>query len=281
MAAVFEGKVTVITGASHGIGRELAYQLADQGAWLSLAARDAEWLESAAAQCRKRGRKALAVPTDVSEQAQCRSLIAQTVREYGQIDMLINDAGISVWGKLEEIQDPTVLEHIMKVNYLGSAYCTFYALPYLKRAQGRIVGICSLAGKKGLPALSGYAASKHAMVGFFDALRVEVADYGISVTMVYPDSVATESNSPKPGAGDQASTSKSNKADGMMSVRACAQLVVRAAAQRRREVITTQRGKILLWLNFFAPGWVDRIARKTIEESRQGSDTRTLERGDL
>ena len=280
MAAVFEGKVAVITGGSRGIGRELAYQLADQGAWLSLAARGAVRLDSTAAQCRKRGGKALAIPTDVGEPSQCQSLITQTVREYGRIDMLINNAGVSAWGKLEEMQTPTVLEHIMRVNYLGSAYCTFYALPYLKQVRGRIVGVCSLAGKKGLPALSGYAASKHAMVGFFDALRVEVADYGVSVTMVYPDSVDTESDSPKSGADDQASASKS-KAVGTMSAQACAQLVLQGAAQRRREVITTSRGKILLGLNFFAPGLVDRIARKTIEENRMASEISTQERGEL
>ena len=280
MASVFEGKVAVITGGSRGIGRELAYQLADQGAWLSLAARDAARLDSTAAQCGKRGGRALAIPTDVSEPDQCQNLIMQTVREYGRIDMLINNAGVSAWGKLEEMQTPTVLEHIMKVNFLGSAYCTFYALPYLKQVRGRIVGICSLAGKKGLPALSGYAASKHAMVGFFDALRVEVAEYGVSVTMVYPDSVATESDPSQPSAGDQASASKL-KPDGAMSAQVCAQLVLRAAAQRRREVITTSRGKILLGLNFFAPGLVDRIARKTIEQSRPSVGTMTQERGEL
>jgi short-subunit dehydrogenase len=279
MVDVFEGKVTIITGGSRGIGRELAYQLADQGAWLSLAARGAARLESAAAQCRKRGGKAVAVPTDVGEPAQCQSLVAQTVKEYGRIDMLINNAGISAWGKVEEMQTPTVLEQIMKVNYLGSAYCTFYALPYLKQARGRIVGICSLAGKKGLPALSGYAASKHAMVGFFDALRVEVADYGVSVTIVYPDSVATGSDSSQSDASDQASASKS-KTDGTMSAKACAQLVLRAAVQRRREVIATSRGKILLGLNFFMPGLVDRIARKTVEQSRLGMETLTQERGE-
>jgi short-subunit dehydrogenase len=268
MAAVFESQVTIITGGSRGIGREVAYQLADQGAWLSLAARDAERLEAAAAQCRKLGDKALAIPTDVGEPDQCQSLIAQTVREYGRIDMLINNAGISEWGKLEEIQTPTVLEHIMKVNYLGSAYCTFYALPYLKQVRGRIVDVCSLAGKKGLPALSGYAASKHAMVGFFDALRTEVAEHGVSVTMVYPDSVATGSGSAAPNPG---------QADGMMTAEACAQIIVRAAAQRQREVITTRRGKFLLWLNSIAPGLVDRIARKAVEASRQSLDTVELE----
>jgi len=190
--ASFRENVVVITGASSGIGRELAFQLADQGAWLSLAARNAERLESAAAQCRERGGKALVVPTDVSQQGQCRNLIERTVAEYDRIDALINNAGITMWARFDELQDLSLLEWIMQVNYLGSLYCTYYALPYLKQTRGRIVGVSSLTGKTGVPTRSGYAASKHAMVGFFDSLRIELADDGVSVTMIYPGFVATE-----------------------------------------------------------------------------------------
>jgi short-subunit dehydrogenase len=181
--ASFRENVVVITGASSGIGRELAFQLADQGAWLSLAARNAERLDAAAAQSRERGGKALIVPTDVSQQSQCRNLIERTVAEYHRIDTLINNAGITMWARFEEIQDLSLLEWIMQVNYLGSLYCTYYALPYLKHTRGRIVGVSSLTGKTGVPTRSGYAASKHAMAGFFDSLRIELADDGVSVTI--------------------------------------------------------------------------------------------------
>lgn len=169
----------------------MALELADQRAWLTLAARNVERLEEVAAQCLQRGGKALVVPTDVTEQSQCEALIARTVEEYGRIDTLINNAGITMWAKFDELQDLEPFKRIMRVNYFGSVYCTLYALPYLKKSRGRIVGISSLTGKTGVPTRSGYAASKHAMVGFFDSLRVELVDTGVSVTMVYPGFVAT------------------------------------------------------------------------------------------
>lgn len=124
---VFRDNVVIITGASGGIGRELAYQLADQRALLSLCARNVEQLEAIAAECRNRGTKVLVVRADISDQAQCKNLIDRTISEFRQIDMLINNAGISMWARFEDIQDLTPFEQIMKVNYLGSVYCTYYA----------------------------------------------------------------------------------------------------------------------------------------------------------
>ena len=143
----FKDKVVVITGASSGIGRELAYRLAMQGAKLSLAARDAERLEAVRGECEKRGGLAITVPTDVVEQAQCGSLTRKTVEEFGGIDILVNNAGISMWANFDEVTDLSIYEKIMRVNYLGSVYCTYYALPYLKTNRGQIVGISSLTGK--------------------------------------------------------------------------------------------------------------------------------------
>ncbi len=192
MAETFKDNVVIITGASSGIGREVALQLAAQGAKLSLAARDIERLEQVAAECRQRGAQALAVKTDVSIEAECRALIDRTVSEYGRIDTLINNAGISTWSPFDQLQDLGVLDQLMRVNYLGAAYCTFYALPYLKKSRGRLVAVSSLAGRNGIPARSAYAASKHAMTGFFDSLRIELADTGVSVTVIYPSFVTAD-----------------------------------------------------------------------------------------
>jgi short-subunit dehydrogenase len=266
--SVFGQNVIIITGASSGIGRELAYQLSDQGAWLSLAGRDVERLTSVATQCRERGGRALVVPTDVSEPAQCQNLIAKTVEEFGRIDALINNAGVSMWARFESVEDLGIFEWIMRVNYLGSVYCTNYALPYLKRSRGRIVAISSLAGKAGVPTRSGYAASKHAMTGFFDSLRIELAGYGTSVTMIYPDFVATEIRERALGAdGKPLGISPVREAE-VMTVEACARLIVRAVAQRRRELIMTLRGQVGMWLKLITPGFVDRMAQKAIEEGR-------------
>jgi short-subunit dehydrogenase len=265
---VFNENVVIITGASSGIGRELAHQLADQGAWLCLAARGVERLDAAVAECRERGGQALAVPTDVSQQAQCHNLIVQTVKEYGRIDTLVNNAGVSMWARFETVRDLSIFERMMQVNCLGSVYCTHYALPYLKQSRGRIVGISSLAGKAGVPTRSGYAASKHAMAGFFDSLRIELADYGISVTMIYPGFVATEVRQRAfNGQGEALGESPVHEGE-VMTVETCARLILEAAAGRQRELVMTTRGRLGQWLKLIAPGLVDRIARKAIDEGR-------------
>ncbi len=123
-AQTFRDNVVVVTGASSGIGRELAYRFADQRALLSLAGRDPGRLESVAEACRGRGARALAIATDVADQEQCRRLVDQTVAEYGRIDTLVNNAGITMWSKFEDMKDLSPFEQIMRVNYLGSVYCT-------------------------------------------------------------------------------------------------------------------------------------------------------------
>ena len=139
-----------MTGASSGIGRELSYQLADQGAWLALAARSVDRLESVKKECEQRGAKAIAVATDVTEPAQCETLIRMTVEQFSRIDMLVNNAGRTMYVRFEDVRDLDIFEKLMRINYLGSVYCTFYALPYLKQTQGRIIGISSLTGKTGV-----------------------------------------------------------------------------------------------------------------------------------
>jgi len=135
--ASFLENVVVITGASTGTGRALALQLADQGAWLALAARNPEKLENVAAECRRQGGKALAVPTDVTERYQCAKLIKQTLVTYGRIDTLVNGAGIGMRCRFNEIPDIDLIEQIMRVNYLGSVYCTHYASPQANSRSNR------------------------------------------------------------------------------------------------------------------------------------------------
>lgn len=265
---VFRENVVILTGASRGIGREMAFQLADQGAWLALAARDAGGLEEAAAECRKRGARAVAIPTDVGEEAQCAALVARAVEEFGRADTLINNAGIGMWARFDEVRDLSIFERIMKVNYLGSVYCTWHALPHLKRTRGRIVGVSSLTGKTGVPTRSAYGASKHAMAGLFDSLRIELADTGVTVTMVYPGFVATEIRERAFGADGKPLGASPVRESEVMAAETCARLILEAAAHRRRELVMTRRGKLGMWLKVLAPGLVDRIARRAIEQGR-------------
>jgi NAD(P)-dependent dehydrogenase (short-subunit alcohol dehydrogenase family) len=266
--SVLKDRVAVITGASSGIGRELARRMAAAGARLSLAARDEERLETVMAECLELGTTAIAVPADVGDPDQCASLIRKTVERFGGLDVLVNNAGLSMWAEFEKIEDLTIFERIMRVNYLGSVYCTFHALPHLKQSRGRIVGISSLTGKTGVPTRTGYAASKHAMAGFFDSLRIEVAPYGISVTMVYPGFVATEVRERAFGSDGRPLGRSTVQEDKVMTVETCARLILRATERRKRELVMTFRGRAGLWLKLVSPGLVDRIANRAIRQGR-------------
>ena len=260
--------VVVITGASKGIGAELALQLADRGAQLALAARNVEELEAVAAKCRAKGAKTIAVKADVGVEADCKALMDATVTEFGRIDTLVNNAGATMWARFEDITDMSILQRIMQVNYMGAVYCTHYALPHLKKTQGRLVGISSLAGRTGVPTRTGYAASKHAMTGFFDSLRIELADSGVAVTMIYPGFVSTGIRENASGPDGKPIAVSPVKEGEVMGVEECARIIVAAMQTRKREVIMTARGKIGLWLKLVAPGLIDRIARRAIERGR-------------
>lgn len=262
----FQNQVVVITGASAGIGKELALQLAEKGAWLALGARHLERLEAVAETCRQEGGRALAVKLDVSDKESCRVFIEKTVDEYGKIDLLVNNAGISMWAYFEEFTDLTSFEQIMQVNYFGSLYCTFYALPYLKKSKGRLVAVSSLTGKTGVPTRSGYAASKHAMAGFFDTLRIELKDTGVSVTMIYPGFVATDVRKLAMGSNGKSLGKSPLDETGTMTVEKCVNLMIPAIAHRKRELVMTLKGKLGLWLKLIAPRLVDRIALKAVSE---------------
>lgn len=264
----FKDSVVIITGASSGIGKAMALQLAEQGARLALAARSADRLEQVAAECRAKGAEAVSIPTDVTDPEQCRRLVEQASAGFGRIDMLVNNAGTTMWARFDEIGDLSIYEKVMRTNYLGSVYCTYYALPCLKESRGRIVAVSSLSGKAGVPARSGYAASKHAMVGFFDSLRVELAGSGVSVTIAYPDFVATGVQGRGFGPDGKPLGRVPLQMDKVMSPETCARIILNAAARRKREEIMSIRGKFGQWLKLIAPGLVDRIATRAIAEGK-------------
>lgn len=268
MSALFKENVVIITGASRGIGRELALQLAKQGAWLALAARDAEKLEEVAKNCRLRGGKAIIVPTDVAKEEDCKELVERTLEEYGRIDTLVNNAGISMWALFDEVEDLTIFEKIMRVNYLGSVYCTHYALPHLKKTQGRLVAVSSLTGKAGVPTRSGYAASKHAMVGFFDTLRIELMDTGVTITISFPDFVATDIRNQALGGDGVPVMDTPVQEDKIMTVETSVQHLLRAMEKRKREDVQTARGRFGQWLKLIAPALVDKIAQRAITRGK-------------
>ena len=169
----FTNQTIVTTGASDGIGAELARQLAREKPKLVLAARRREALQAVASQCEALGATTLIVPTDVSVEADCRALIAAAVAKFGRIDALVNNAGVSMHANFDEISDTAVYESLMRINLMGSVWPTHAALPHLKASKGLIVAVASLAGLVGVPGRTAYSATKFAMTGFFEALRAE------------------------------------------------------------------------------------------------------------
>lgn len=254
-------KVMIITGASAGIGRELALQAAAQGARLVLAARDAARLEILASECRAAGGEAIAVPTDVSDREACGALIQHTLEKFGRIDVLINNAGYGMTADIGDLRDITLVDRLMQVNFNGSVYCTWFALPHLKESRGRIIVMASVAGHFSMGGSAAYNASKFAMRGFFDALRQELAASGVSVTIICPGYVASEFAARVQGGdgrerGPRALGIYSPK---IMSAATCARITLAAAASRKREVLMTMQAKIGRWLRLLAPGLMERI----------------------
>lgn len=263
----FRDQAVIITGASSGIGKWLALLLASQGAKVAIAARRAERLEEVAAECRSHGGEVLTVPMDVSNEAQCKDLVEKTVATFGRLDMLINNAGLAVVALLREYPDLHLFRHVMDVNFYGAVHCTYYALPHIMQSKGRIVAVSSLGGKGGLPFNTSYTASKYALHGFYDSLRMEMHPHGVSVSVICPYWVVTEfheayldkNGQPRGKQGRALYTKK------MMTAERCAAITLEAAYKRKRELLMGPGG-LLVWLKLIAPNFLDRMAIKMILE---------------
>ena len=264
----FQEKVVVLTGATSGIGQAMSRQLAAAGAHLMLAARNEERLRRMEDQCGQRGGSAAAVATDVTAEAACRRLMEAALARHGRIDALINNAGQSMWARVDEVQDLALVRRMMEVNYFGSVYCTHYALPHLKASQGRIGVIASLTGRVAVPTRAAYAASKIALTRFHESLRIELHRTGVSVTVVFPDFVATEIRTHALGGDNRPLGDSPLEESRMMTAEQCAALALRAIAQRQRGPILSLRGNAAVIAKQFWPGLVDLIARRAIRKGK-------------
>ena len=169
-----------------------------------------------------------------------------------------------MWSRLDELEDVDILGRLMRTNYLGAAWLTRRSLPALVASRGRIVAISSIAGLAGVPTRTGYAASKHAMFGFFDSLRIELADQGVSVTVIAPDFVRSEIHRRAIGRDGKPLGASPMLEKKIMTAESCARIIVEAALKRRRLVITSVRGRAMRWLKLLAPSLVDRLAARAI-----------------
>lgn len=266
--SVWRGQVVVLTGASLGIGADVARTLAGQGARLVLAARDAARLGDTATACRQTGAEVEVVATDVTVETECRALVMRAMARFGRIDTLICNAGQAMWARAEDVSDWTVFERLVRVNYLGAVYCALAALPHLRASKGRLVVVSSLAGKTGVPMRTGYAAAKAALNGFFDSLRIELMGSGVSVTIVSPGFVGTGSRSRNLGADGQPLGRSPVNESAMMPVAECTRQLLDAAEHRDRELVMTVRARFGMWLKLLVPSLVDRMAAIAMARGR-------------
>ena len=262
-------QVILITGASDGIGAEMARLWAMQrkgDVALVLAARGMDKLEAVAQACRATGAKVLVQRCDVGVQSDCVALVDAAIRAFGHIDILVNNAGVSAHARFEEVTDLSWYETLMRINHWGSVWCTHAALPHLKASRGRIVAVASLAGLVGVPGRTAYSGSKFAMVGFFESLRTELFGTGVSGTIASPGVVATKIRYRGFNAQGQPSGKSGLDETAAMSVEQCAHLIIEGTERRRRDVVMSNRGKLGRWLKLIAPGIVDRMARKALNQ---------------
>ena len=261
-----KGRRIILTGASEGIGRALAVELAARGARLALAARDRQRLESLAQECRARGGEARALPTDVTSQPDCEWLVNETVAAFGGVDVLIHNAGITMWSRFDALKDLSIFERVMEVNYFAPVRLTALALPHLRQSKGLLVAVASLAGLTGVPERSAYSASKHALIGFCDSLRIELAGSGVDVSVIAPDFVVSEIHKRAIGPDGEPLGESPMVQSKIMTAEECARRMARAIEKRERLLLMSTRGKLGRWLKLLAPSVIDRMAAKAIRE---------------
>ncbi|MPQ48857.1 SDR family oxidoreductase [Marinifilum sp. N1E240] len=254
-----ENKVVVITGASSGIGKALAFEFASRGSKVVLAARNTDKLKEVENELLANGTEVLSVKTDVSIEEDCKGLMEKSIERFGVIDVLINNAGISMRALFADL-DLSVLKQLMDVNFWGTVYCTKYAMPYITKAKGSVVGVISIAGYIGLPARSGYSASKYAIRGFLDTLRVENLKTGVHVLVAAPGFTASNVRNVALTADGSSQGETPRDEDKMMSAEECARLIAKAVVKRKRELIMTfVEGKITVWLKKWFPSLLEKL----------------------
>ncbi len=251
------GKVVIITGASSGIGKALAKEFNLRGAKLSLGARRVDQLEALKSELGNP--EILCVQTDVAQKTDCKRLIDKTFDKFGKIDILINNAGISMRALFNDM-DLDVMHRVMDVNFYGTVYCTKFALPYLLASKGSLAGIISIAGYLGLPGRTAYSASKFAIRGFLDTIRIEHLHSGLHVLVAAPGFTASEVRKFALTADGTVQGETPRNEGSMMSAEKCAFKIVEAIKKRKRSLILTFiEGKFSVFLGKFLPSLLDKL----------------------
>ena len=258
MKNAMKSKTVVITGASSGIGEAMAQLYAKMGARVVLGARSEDKLKTLTDKITADGGQAVYCATDVTKAEDCKRLIDKAVESYGGIDILICNAGISMRAIFDDV-DLSVLHRLMDVNFWGTVYCSKYALPYLQASKGSLVGISSVAGLHGLPGRTGYSASKYAMTGLLETIRIENLKKGLHVMVACPGFTASNVRFSALVADGSQQGSTPREEGKMMTAEEVAKIVARGIARRKRLCLMEAEGRSTHFVKKFAPRFLDKM----------------------
>lgn len=256
MKNIFRDKVVVITGASSGIGEATAREFAKNGSRVVLAARSEERLSRIVNEIREAKGEAIYITTDVSIEEDCKNLIAGTIAAYGTVDILVNNAGLSMRASFTDV-DLSVLHRLMNVNFWGTVYCTKYALPYLIEGKGSLVGVSSVAGFHGLPGRTGYSASKFAIHGFLETIRIENLKKGLHVMIIAPGFTTTDIRRHALLANGSEQGESPRDEHKLMPPEYVARWVLKGIRKKKRNKLLTWDGRLTALFQRIIPGFVD------------------------
>lgn len=260
----FKDKVVLVTGGSSGIGLAIAAAFASVGAKVVITARNAVKLQEALVSLQAKGLSVTALVADVSVEADCHAMVEKTVQQYGRLDVLVNNAGLSMRALFQDL-DLDVLHKLMQTNFWGAVYATQAALPHLIEKDGSIVNISSVAGLRPLPGRTGYSSSKAALQAFMDSLRVELLPTKVHILTVYPGYVETNIRKAALLKDGQPQGDTPLNEQKLMSAERVASAVLEATAERKRDLILGMQGKMTVFLNKWFPAWMDKVVWKFMQ----------------
>lgn len=252
----FKDKVVVITGGSDGIGKAMVESLLRQGAKVSTCGRNYDKLYTLQLQYVQDPLHA--ITCDVSNEQDCKRFIESTLKTFGRIDILINNAGISMRALFRE-SNLEAIKRVMDINYWGAVYCTHYAIDSIIQSKGTIVGISSLVGNRGIPGRSAYSASKHALQGWLEGLRVEMMEHDVNVMWISPGFTTTNIRSNALNKDGTAIGESPMNEDQLMPVEECASIILKAIENRKRSMVLTFEGKRMVFINRLFPKLADKL----------------------
>ncbi|PRY87452.1 SDR family oxidoreductase [Mongoliibacter ruber] len=262
-----KGKVVIVTGATSGIGEACAMAFGKEGAKVVITGRKQVKIDNTLHRLQQEGIEVMGILADAAIEADNEEVVLETVKRFGRIDILINNAGISMRALFEDL-DLEVFKKVMDTNFYGAVYATKYCLPEILKNQGSIVAVSSINGYRGTPARTAYTASKYAMNGFFESLRTEVMKRGVHILVASPGFTSSNIRNNALTAQGQIQGESPREENKMMSAEEVADEIVKATIKRKRDLVLTNQGKLAVFLNKWIPGTMDNLVYKTMAKEK-------------